>query len=123
MRSSGLLCLIPFAGLAFLGCPNGDGPKPSPTASESPSPGESPPTDGEHDPLAGSVFSKDDLFEIYAAEAAGGEKKTAAYKRHRLLDASGQPVTAREEAYERALKTYATQDREGWAKFVESLPE
>ena len=123
MRWPGLLILLPFAGLVFAGCPNGDGPKPSPTAAESPTPGESPATDGDQDPLAGSIFSKEDLFEIYAAEAAGGEKKAAAYKKHRLVDASGQPVTAREEAYERALKQFASKDREGWAKFVESLPE
>ena len=74
------------------------------------------------DPLAGSVFSKDELFEIYAAELAGGEAREAALREHRLIDAQGREVPARARAYERALQQYAQGDPAGWSAFLEGLP-
>ncbi len=113
-----LLCLL----LALLcGCPNGDPVTPTPPATDGGG-DEVPDPAPDADPLAGSIFSKEDLFAIYSAEQAGGEDRDAALKKHKLIDASGNDVPLRVKAYERALGDYATKDPEGWSAFLETLP-
>lgn len=73
------------------------------------------------DPLEGSVFDKETLFEIYEGDQAGGAERLAVFKKHRLADAQGTLVPIRVAAYERALKRYASGDPEGWSVFLESL--
>lgn len=108
-----------------VGCPPDKPPPP-------PGPGDGTPTDPNApkplsdgqatDPLEGSVFSKDELLEIYAAEASGdAARRDAALRKHRLIDAAGQEVPARVQAYERALQRLAAADPEGWSKTLESL--
>jgi hypothetical protein len=69
------------------------------------------------------VFTKEQLFALYRAERAGGAERERVLREQRLLDANGQEVPARIKAYEAALQQYADRDPEGWAAFVESIPE
>lgn len=75
------------------------------------------------DPLEGSLFNKEELFAIYVAyqspkDPASGEL----LRKQRLVDAAGERVEARHEAYERALSRYAKRDPKGWSAFVATLP-
>lgn len=78
------------------------------------------------DPLAGSGFTKQELFAIYAAEMAK-DKDPAGWKKvmleQRMIDAQGNAIAPRQDAFDKALGRYAEGDREGWSKFLESLPE
>lgn len=76
---------------------------------------------GPGDPLEGSLFTKEQLFELYRAEQAGGAERTKVLHKHRLLDAEGNESPKRVAAYEDALERYASGDPEGWADFVQSL--
>jgi hypothetical protein len=121
--------------LALAGCPGGGAGKspvvqPAPVSSTSAAgPGSA--TTGApapKDPLAGSIFSADEVREIYRAEYRAGADPTPetqaererVLKAHRLIDDQGREVPARARAYERALKTLA-QDAQGWSQFVETL--
>lgn len=108
--------------LAVLGCP--EVPDPEGERPDQPAEVESQ-TDGTEpsDPLAGSLFTKEQLFEIYGAEQRGGAERTKVLRKHRLLDAEGEENRKRVAAYEDALKRYASGDPEGWADFVQSLTE
>jgi hypothetical protein len=117
-------------GVLLAGCPP-EGPKtpgagdPAPVASASgrgPASG-STTTGPKPDPLAGSLFSRDEVLAIYTAEVHGGAEKDAALLEHRLVDAHGAEVPTRARAYERAIQTLAEKDPDGWAAFVESLQE
>ena len=109
--------------LLALGCPevpDPEGERPDqPAEVESQTDG----TDEPSDPLAGSLFTKEQLFEIYGAEQRGGAERTKVLRKHRLLDAEGAENRKRVAAYEDALKRYASGDPEGWADFVQSLTE
>lgn len=114
------LILASALGLALLsGCPDpgveGPSPTPSPDASASPS--------APADPLEGSLFSREELFAIYAAQMAPADDAAARalLLKQRLLDAQGAPVKARQEAYQRALKRFAERDPGAWSEFVNSL--
>ncbi|MGE0712383.1 MAG: hypothetical protein AB7N76_33020 [Planctomycetota bacterium] len=115
-----LLCAL---ALALCGCPD-----PSKTGktddAKTDQKTEGQKTGADEDPLAGSLFSKDELFAIYRAyqrpdDAASGEL----LRKHRLVDASGQAVATRVEAYKRALKRFAEKDPKGWSQFIESLAQ
>lgn len=109
---------------ALLGCPP-DPPQPvngkvaPPTSETIAQPASTTPAD----PLAGSVFSKEQLFQIYRAEQAGGAERDRVFADLRLMDAAGQEIPTRVKAYQAALQQYAKNDPEGWSAFVESLPE
>lgn len=75
------------------------------------------------DPLAGSIFTKEQLFDIYRGEQQGGAERKAALAKNRLIDASGNEVPSRVKAYERALRQYAEKDPDGWSSFLETLPQ
>lgn len=109
--------LIAVLSLSLLGCPPTPGPGGDGVASpSSESVGGTPtPTD----PLEGSVFSQEELFEIYAAYQA--EDGREVLRKHRLVDAEGKEQPTRVKAFDAALETYAKRDPEGWAAFVESL--
>lgn len=121
MSSLRIASLIAFALLAW-GCPDpGSGkssPTPSATSSATPSP-------TKLDPLEGSLFRRSELFSLYKAQMAGAKDADAKalLVKHRLIDAAGKPVKARQEAFQRALKTYAQRDPEGWSEFVQSLSD
>ena len=125
MRHPAVLASL-FVAAVLCGCP--DDPKPDPKA---------PPKDGAAavdsetsgatpetvDPLAGSIFTKEQLFAIYRGELTGGEARKAALAKNRLIDKAGNDVPLRVKAYERALKQYAERDPEGWSAFLETLPQ
>ena len=126
MRTSLAAAFAPaLLGLALAGCPPDPGPQPPqgegdpapPASADTPAP---PPPPA--DPLAGSVFSKEQLFELYRAEQKGGAERERVLREHRLLDQGGQEIPARVKAYEAALQQYARNDPEGWSDFVETLP-
>lgn len=127
MRNAFFLFSLLAMALLFAGCPNGNNGK-DPTT-DGASDGEQPDdgkADGQttqdpKDPLDGSLFDKDMLFEIYRGDMQGGEAKLAAHKKHRLADKDGKPLAARIDAYKRALQRYAEGDPEGWSAFLESL--
>lgn len=81
------------------------------------------------DPLAGSIFSRDEVLELFRAEHAAGADPTPEneaerrrlFTKHRLIDEEGREVIARVRAYDRAVQALA-EDAEAWAAFVESLP-
>jgi hypothetical protein len=75
------------------------------------------------DPLAGSIFTREQVFEIYRGEQQGGAARKAVLARHRLIDAAGNDVPLRVKAYERALKQFAEKDPDGWSSFLETLPQ
>jgi hypothetical protein len=121
MTSLRIASLLAFA-LLVSGCPDPQAGKSSPTpgstATATPSP-------SQLDPLEGSLFSKSELFALYKAQMADPKDADAKALRvkHRLIDAAGKPVKARQEAFQRALKTYAERDPEGWSEFVQSLAD
>jgi hypothetical protein len=86
-------------------------------------------TAGPQDPLAGSVFTREEVLEIFRAEHVAGADPTPANEaerkrllvKHRLVDEEGREVIARMRAYDRAVQALA-EDTEAWATFVESLP-
>lgn len=122
MRHRAALLALLFA---LAGCPQ-DPPKPA--GGEGAGPGSSasvaePASTAPADPLAGSVFSREQLFELYRAEQAGGAERDRVLREHRLIDATGQEVPSRVKAYLAALQQYAKNDPEGWSAFVETLPE
>ena len=106
--------------LLALGCPPANGPDPGPDTAPVES---STPNEPSGDPLEGSLFTKDQLFEVYRAEQAGGAERTKVLRKHRLLDAEGSENRRRVEAYEDAIRRYASGDPEGWADFVQSLTD
>jgi hypothetical protein len=121
-----------LAAVALVGCPPSPKPPPKPGDDPTPGNGADPNPDGDpqdgptetgepKDPLAGSVFDKETLFEIYTGDLAGGDARAAVFKKHRLADAKGTLLPTRVAAYERALKRYASGDPEGWSTFLESL--
>lgn len=118
-RARGGWLLVVLSGI-LCGCPDsgGAGPSPTPSASASPTASATP-----ADPLEGSLFSKDELFDLYRAQMQGPEDPASKelLTKHRLIDAAGQPVKARQEAYQRALKRFAERDPQGWSEFVDSL--
>ena len=73
--------------------------------------------------MAGSIFTKEQLFEIYQGEQQGGAARKAVLAKNRLIDAAGSDVPLRVKAYERALKQYAEKDPDGWSSFLETLPQ
>jgi TolA-binding protein len=130
--------LLLAAALGLTGCPNGDRPQGGDGGAEAGGQGDGGKNepgqgdgdagggdagggDADEEPLAGSLFTNADLFELYAAEQQGGDVRAAALKKHKLVDGAGKPVPARQAAYERALKAYASGDPEGWAAFLETL--
>lgn len=121
--------LLPSVLLLLAGCP-ADGPAPPPgsaavTSATPAPPGSATPAD----PLAGGVFSRDEVLEIFRAEHAAGAEgtpeaaaaKARVLKRLRLVDDEGREVAPRARAYERALQALAAADPEAWAAFVETL--
>ncbi|RMG16616.1 MAG: hypothetical protein D6731_05775 [Planctomycetota bacterium] len=68
------------------------------------------------------MFTREQLFAIYAAEARGGAEAERVLREQRLVDANGNPIPARQAAYERALRRYAEADPAGWSAFLETLP-
>lgn len=111
-----LACACAFLAL---GCPPSD-PTPDPQP-EGPAEVTSQAAEAPGDPLEGSLFTKEQLFELYRAEQAGGAERTKVLHKHRLLDAEGNESPKRVAAYEDALERYASGDPEGWADFVQSL--
>jgi hypothetical protein len=106
------------------GCPpdGPDQPDPSPDPSASAAPDASAPEASPADPLEGSVFSKEELFEIYAAyQEDDATKRNEVLRKHRLVDANGKEQAVRVKAFDQALQTYAERDPEGWAVYVDSL--
>ena len=114
--------------LAVAGCPDagktdgkGEAPVDSSTASTPTS------KDAPKDPLAGSVFKKEDVLEVFFAEQAAGQdgtpeaaaERVRVLKKHRILDEEGREVPARARAYERALQALA-QDEQAWSAEVEA---
>lgn len=130
MRHRSVVPRAPACGLGLLlsavlsGCPPDPGPQPPGPGGDTAPPATSaaPETAPPADPLEGSVFNREQLFEIYRAEQAGGAERERVLRAHRLLDQGGQEVPARVKAYEAALQQYASRDPEGWAAFVETLP-
>ncbi|MEZ6185169.1 MAG: hypothetical protein R3F62_09195 [Planctomycetota bacterium] len=111
------------AGLLFLlGCPGPD-PEPGPDGTAPVESDATPEPATPADPLEGSLFSKEQLFEIYRAEHQGGAERTRVLRAHKLLDAEGSENRRRIEAYEDAIGRYAQGDPEGWADFVQSLAD
>ena len=106
--------------LLATGCPDPNAGKSTPTPAPSASASASP---VQLDPLEGSLFSKDELFALYQAQMADDKdaEARALREKHRLIDASGKPVKARQEAFQRALKTYAERDPKGWSEFVQNI--
>lgn len=128
-RTSSALIVL----LALTGCP-GDpsGKAGDPAVVDSSTTGA--PTSGSattapQDPLAGSVFTREEVFELFRAEHVAGADPTPANEaerkrllaKHRLVDDEGREVIARMRAYDRAVQALA-EDTEAWAAFVESLP-
>ncbi|MCO5167127.1 MAG: hypothetical protein M9894_12315 [Planctomycetes bacterium] len=121
--------LVPSVLLLLAGCPDPGAAPPvadvAPAASATPA---APASATPADPLAGGVFSREEVLEIFRAEHAAGADGTAeaaaakarVLKRHRLVDDEGREVAPRARAYERALQALAA-DQEAWAAFVESL--
>lgn len=118
--------------LALTGCPPTPGPTPPPSTDAAPVPSAGPATVTEppKDPLAGSIFTKEQVLAIFRAEYAAGlpdAKPEAKAERdqvllqHGLIEADGDEVPARVGAYERAVEALA-KDSERWAEFVETLP-
>lgn len=121
---------VPLALLlaALAGCPDAgktgpDGVAPIESATVAPrTTGEAP-----KDPLAGSVFSREEVLEVFFAEQAAGRSpspeteaaRLRALKKHRLVDEEGREVPARARAYERALQALAA-DAEAWAAEIEA---
>lgn len=118
--------------LALAGCPDpatpsGDGTTPVSTATTA-GPGSATPTGGPADPLAGGVFTRDEVLELFRVEHAAGARpskeaeaeRLRAFKKHRLVDDEGREVAARMRAYERAVQALA-EDADAWSEFVESL--
>ncbi len=116
--------------LALAGCPadpgppGGGGTTPVTTATTAtPASGSTP-----ADPLAGGVFSRDEVLELFRAEHAAGARpsketeaaRLRAFKKHRLVDDEGREVAARMRAYERAVQALA-EDVDAWSEFVDSL--
>jgi hypothetical protein len=124
---------LPALLLALAGCPDStgtgkDGPAVVDSSSAQGPTSATTATPTSKDPLAGSIFTRDDVHELYRAEAAAAadptperlaEKKRVLAK-HRLIDDEGREVPARARAYERALQALG-QDEEGWSAFVETL--
>lgn len=118
LRIASLFALLLFAA----GCPDPGPGKSSPTPSATATASETP---AKLDPLEGSLFSRSELFTLYKAQMAEASdaEAQAVLKKHRLIDAGGKPVKARQEAFQRALKTYAERDPEGWSEFIQSLAD
>lgn len=125
---------LPLLALLLLtGCPPTPGPTPPPTTDTAAVPSAGPTTEPPRDPLAGSVFTKEEVLEIYRAEHAAGlpgspdvvkaaqAERDKVLRAHKLIDADGDPIAARSGAYERALEALA-KDEASWAEFVETLP-
>lgn len=129
MRRAPVLAL-----LLCCGCPPTPPPPPS---TETPPPA----TDGVApvgskapvDPLAGSIFTKEQVLEVFEAEhraglpdagpAAQAEMKRLLLK-HRLVDASGARDGPRQDAYDRALSALASvDDGKPWSAYIATLPE
>lgn len=123
-----LLLALPLAGCPADPDPAGAGQGVATVASATPA-GATSATTGPHDPLAGGIFSRDEVLELFRAEHAAGadpSPETEAERRrvlmkHRLLDDEGREVIARMRAYDRAVQALA-EDAEAWAAFVETLP-
>lgn len=117
------LTLAPILALALglCGCPDSAGGGASPTPGASPDASASPSAPA--DPLEGSLFSRDELFALYKAQMAPSDDAPARALRekHRLIDAKGEPVKARQEAYQRALQRFAERDPVAWSEFVDAL--
>ena len=116
--------LVILLSLATLGCPDpsaGTEGSPAPSGTPGATLGATPPGD----PLEGSLFSKEELFALYRAKMAPANDAPAIalLKKHRLIDAEGKPVKARQEAFQRSLKTYAERDKDGWSEFVDGLAQ
>lgn len=123
---------LAFALLLLCGCPPST-PTPS---TEAPPPA----TDGTApvgskapvDPLQGSIFTKEQVLEVFEAEykaglpGAGPEaqaEKQRVLQKHRLVDASGAPDGPRTDAYERAIAALAAaDDGKPWSAYVDTLP-
>jgi len=119
--------LLAAALLPLAGCPDGDDPDDAPPTAngEGEAEAEGAPDDegdGDEAPLAGSIFTREELFAIYAAYMDDDEAaRERVLREHRLIDATGAEDPARVQAYDRALKRYAERDPDGWAEFVDSL--
>ncbi len=127
MRTPSLSLLV---ALALTGCPPGPGPTPPPSTDTAAVPSAGTTTEPPKDPLAGSVFTKDEVLAIYRAEHAAGlpgateaakAERGRLLRQHKLIDADGDDIPARVGAYERALEALA-KDEASWAEFVETLP-
>lgn len=116
--------------VALTGCPPTPGPTPPPSTDTAAVPSAGTTTEPPKDPLAGSVFTKEQVLEIYRAEHAAGlpgasdaakAEKDRVLRLHKIVDQDGDPIAARTGAYERALEALA-KDEATWAEFVETLP-
>jgi hypothetical protein len=118
--------------LALVGCPDspppGDGGATPVSTATTAAPTSGSPTEAPADPLAGGVFTREEVLELFRAEHAAGARpskdaeaaRLRAFKRHRLVDDEGREVPARMRAYERAVQTLA-EDADAWSEFVDSL--
>jgi hypothetical protein len=116
--------------LALAGCPDPSGKTgEGPAVVDSTTTGAPASAGAPQDPLAGSIFSREEVLELFRAEHAAGAEPTPAHEaerrrlftKHRLIDEEGREVVARVRAYDRAVQALA-EDAEAWAAFVESLP-
>lgn len=113
---------------ALTGCPGsgktdgGDGAPVDSSSVSAPTSKEAP-----KDPLAGSVFKREEVLEVFFAEQAAGQdprpeteaERMRVLKKHRILDEEGREVPARARAYERALQALAA-DEQAWSAEVEA---
>lgn len=119
--------------LALAGCPDPGPATPGGVAAATSSTAATPTSAaGAADPLAGGVFTREEVLDLFRLEHAVGAAPSAAaaevaeaarlraFKQHRLVDDEGREVPARVRAYERAVQALA-QDAEGWSAFVDSL--
>lgn len=116
--------------LALTGCPDPSGKTgEGPAVVDSTTTGAPASAGAPQDPLAGGIFSREEVLELFRAEHAAGADPTPAneaerrrlFTKHRLIDEEGREVIARVRAYDRAVQALA-EDAEAWAAFVESLP-
>lgn len=122
-----------IAALALVGCPDstpptGNDPARVDSSSTVATPASGSPAQAPADPLAGGIFTREEVLELFRAEHRAGahpSKESEAarlrvFKKHRLIDDEGREVPARVRAYERAVQALA-EDAEAWSEFVESL--
>lgn len=130
MRSTLSVALALALAPALTGCPPAPGPTPPPATDTAAVPSAGATTEPPKDPLAGSVFTREQVYEIYRAESPCGlpgatdadrAERDRVLRKHELIDSDGDEVPARVRAYERALETLA-KDEEAWAEFVKTLP-